>query len=148
MQALRSSRARLVGGLVVSVGLAFLAGQPLAAHAASLPAISATVTGGTTIQVSGFGFGSGDRVEVVDSLGDRVFTLSTRTIIPPPPPPYKCKPLVPCQVIPVILGGRISVTLPPHLAVGFERVSVRAYDLTDHTRSNRAYVTLGGVRLP
>jgi hypothetical protein len=147
MKALRGSQARLVGGLVVSVGLALVAGQPLAAHAASLPTISASVTGRTTIQVSGFGFGSGDRVEVVDSLGDKVFTISTRTIVPPPPP-YKCKPSVPCQFLPVILGGRIAVTMPPHLAVELERVSVRAYDLSEHTRSNRLSVMLGPVRLP
>ena len=142
-----NSRSRFIGGLVVSVGLALLAGQPLAAHASSLPTISASVTGRTTIQVSGFGFGSGDRVEVVDSLGDKVFTISTRTILPPPPP-YKCKPTIPCQFLPVTIGGRISVTMPAHLAFGLERVSVRAYDLTEHDRSNEVYVTLGELRLP
>jgi hypothetical protein len=142
MKALLGSRSRFIKGLAISAGLALVAVQPLAAHAA-IPTISATVAGHTTIQVSGYGFGSGDSVEVVDSVGGKVFTTATRTILPPPPP-IKCKSSNPCQYFPIVIGGRISATLPKHVVkCVYQLVSVRAYDLTNHTSSNVARVRLG-----
>ncbi|HVC79153.1 MAG TPA: hypothetical protein VNL35_01440 [Chloroflexota bacterium] len=142
MKALGGSRSRFISGVAVSLGLALVGLQPLAAQAAT-PTISATVLGRTTIQVSGYGFGSGDRVMVVDSVGGKVFTWATRTILPPPPP-IKCTSSNPCQYFPIVIGGRISTTLPKHVVQClFESVSVRAYDLTTHTHSNVARVILG-----
>ncbi len=144
MAALHGSRSRFLGGLAISAVLGLTALQPLAAHASGLPEISASVTSGTTIHVSGYGFGSGDRVEVLDSLGQRVFTTATRAIILPPPPPPKCSSSNPCQYDLVIPGGRIAVSMPPRVVkCVLERVSVRAVDLTNGNRSNVVYVTVG-----
>jgi hypothetical protein len=143
MAARHGSLARVIGNVAISAGLALLALQPLAVHASGLPTISASVTSFTTIHVSGFGFGSGDRVEVVDSLGQRAFTTATRTIILPPPPP-KCSSSNPCLYASVIPGGRIAVTMPPRkVSCVLERVSVRADDLTTGTRSNVVNVIIG-----
>ncbi len=142
MKAVRGSRSRFLGGLAVSLGLALTTLQPLAAHAAT-PTISATVLGHTTIQVSGFGFGPGDRVEVLDSVGGKVFTTATKTIVLPPPPP-KCTSKNPCITAPVILGGRVYASLSKHVVkCVLQLVTVRAYDLTNHTHSNDVRVALG-----
>ena len=135
--------ARVLGSLAISASLALLVVQPLAVHAAG-PTISASVTSFTTIHVSGYGFGSGDRVKVTDSLGQRVFTTATRTIILPPPPPPKCQSSNPCLYDLAIPGGRITVTMPPHdVKCVLERVAVRALDLTNGTRSNVVNVIIG-----
>ena len=140
MAARRGSLARVLGSLVIGASLSLLAVQPLAAHASG-PTISASVTSFTTIHISGFGFGSGDSVEVTDSLGQHLFTTATRSIVLPPP---KCTSSNPCLYDLVIPGGRIAVTMPPHkVSCLLERVSVRAEDLTNGTRSNMVFVTIG-----
>jgi hypothetical protein len=126
--------------VAVSGLLALGALQPLAAQAATLPHISATVAGRTTIQVSGYGFGPGTRVEVVDSVGGKAFTRATPLIFVPNVP--KCLPTKPC-ILP-LPGGLIHATLPPYVVkCVFRLVSVRADDLTNHTQSNVVRVPLG-----
>ena len=144
MKVLHGSRRGFISGLVVSGVLALLAIQAPAAQAAGASHITASVLGKSTIQVSGYGFGPGDRVAVLDSVGGKVFTTASRIIVPPPPPP-PCKSKNPCATDAfLVLGGTISVTMPPHIVTCvLERVAVRAEDLRTHARSNVVHVTLG-----
>jgi hypothetical protein len=145
MKAVLGSPTRLITGLAVSTGLALLAVQPLtAAHASGTPTISASVeAGGAVVHVAGSGFGPGDLVKVVDrhegTVVGKVFTTATRLIILPPP----CASKTPCAYVLPLVGG-INVNLPPHsVHCSYLPVSVRAYDMTNHTRSNVVHVTLG-----
>ena len=144
MKALHGSRARFIIGLAVAGLLALPAAQPLAAHASGTPSISATVeTGRAIVQVSGHGFGHGDRVEVVDTARGavigRAYTTASQGVIVPP----KCTSSNPCYYA-TILGGMINVTMPPHyLHCDYETAAVRAYDLTNGARSNVVHVQLG-----
>jgi hypothetical protein len=144
MKARHGSRKQVLVGLMVSGCVATLALQPLAAHAGLTPSISASVeTGGAIVHVSGFGFGPGDRVKVVESVGGqvvgKVMTTATQFIVKPPP----CTTSKPCYYY-VLVGGGINVSLPPHYVhCGYQQAAVRAYDMTEHTRSNVARVTLG-----
>jgi hypothetical protein len=140
MKAVHGSRRGFISGLVVSGLVALAALQAPAAYAAPVAHISASVADLTTIHVAGYGFGPGDRVEVVDSAGGRVFTYASRIILPPPPP--LCRPNQPCRP-PVLLPGLISVTLPRIKTCALERVSIHATDLTDHTHSNLVHVIVG-----
>jgi hypothetical protein len=143
MKAFRQSGKRIIGGVLLCASLALLALQPLAARASGLaPTIGAWVQYGSVIHVSGSHFapGSGVLVTARDAahgwIVSRAETTASSIIVRCAPQPY-CQYALPAP-------GTISVTMPPHAVhCGYERVSVRAFDLTTRTFSNTVYVTLG-----
>lgn len=145
MKAPYGSRRRLIGGLAVSGCLALLALQAPAAHAASTPHISASVERGRyLVHVTGYGFGPGDQVEVEDTAAGgvigRAFTVASSIAHPPPSP--SCRSTTPCRYF-IINGGSIDVVVKNYVPCSYEWAAVRAYDLTNHTRSNVVHVRLG-----